>query len=100
MLLAIGAIAAGRRFITPSVATLLADALQVPDQPAPHQLLTRRQFQVFLQLAQGARVEEIADSVSLSEKQVYTHRRVLTREMHLHTSSDLTYNALKHGILG
>ena len=100
MLLAIRAIAAGRRFITPSVATLLADALQVPDQPAPHPLLTRRQFQVFLQLAQGARVEEIADSVSLSEKQVYTHRRVLTREMHLHTSSDLTYNALKHGILG
>jgi len=100
VLLAIRALAAGGRFITGSVAGLLADDLQGPGTSAPHRLLTTRQFQIFLKLAQGAGIADIADSVSLSPKQVYTHRRHLMKKMQLATSSDLTYYALKHGILG
>jgi two-component system, NarL family, invasion response regulator UvrY len=80
---AVRRVAQGLRFITPSVAELLAAALGPDagnDEQPMHELLSHREFQVFERLAQGRSVGEIAKELSLSSNTVSTYRaRILDK---------------------
>ncbi len=96
---AIRTVALGRRYITAPVAEMLASSLGDDASRAPHERLSERELQVFLRLAQGETIGQIADSLSLSVKTVSTFRSRLMEKLKLHTNSDLTYYALKHGLI-
>jgi two-component system, NarL family, invasion response regulator UvrY len=85
----------GRRYITAAVAELLAQQLNRPDGGSPHDQLSEREFQVFLRLAKGETVGDIALALSLSVKTVSTYRTRVMEKMSLASNSDLTYYALK-----
>ena len=95
---AIRTVALGRRYITPAVAEMLADGLNCDDR-APHELLSERELQVFLRLAQGQTVGQMAESMFLSVKTVSTYRTRVLEKLKLQTNSDLTYYALKNGLI-
>ena len=95
---AIRTVALGRRYITPAVAELLAEQLDAPAK-APHEQLSERELQVFLRLAAGETVGHIADRMSLSVKTVSTYRSRVLEKMGLASNSDLTYYALKNGLI-
>jgi two-component system invasion response regulator UvrY len=95
---AIRTVALGRRYITPAVAEMLADGLNNDERP-PHELLSERELQVFLRLAQGQTVGEMAESMFLSVKTVSTYRTRVLEKLKLHSNSDLTYYALKNGLI-
>jgi DNA-binding NarL/FixJ family response regulator len=95
---AIRTVALGRRYITPAVAERLADGLSGDDRP-PHELLSERELQVFLRLAQGQTVGQMAESMFLSVKTVSTYRTRVLEKLKLQTNSDLTYYALKNGLI-
>lgn len=90
----------GRKYITAAVAELLADGLGggQGDRP-PHEALSEREFQVFLRLAKGETIGHMADSMSLSVKTVSTYRTRVMEKMKLSSNSDLTYYALKNGLI-
>lgn len=90
----------GRKYITAAVAELLADGLGAgqADKP-PHEALSEREFQVFLRLAKGETIGHMADSMSLSVKTVSTYRTRVMEKMKLASNSDLTYYALKNGLI-
>jgi len=89
----------GRKYITAAVAELLADGLgQDGDKPA-HEQLSEREFQVFLRLAKGETISHMADSMALSVKTVSTYRTRVMEKMKLASNSDLTYYALKNGLI-
>jgi len=95
---AIRTVASGRRHITPAVAELLANGLAGGEKP-PHEGLSERELQVFLRLARGETVGHIAETMHLSVKTVSTYRtRVLTK-LALQTNSELTYYAMKAGLI-
>lgn len=96
---AIRAIAAGRRYISPVVADLLAQQLSGPCGGPVHEQLSEREFQVFLHLARGNTVGEVAQALSLSVKTVSTYRTRVMEKMQLHSNSDLTYYALKNKLI-
>jgi len=97
---AVRTLARGRRYITPAVAELLADQLGGGEGDGlPHTHLSEREFQVFLRLAQGETIGAIADSLSLSVKTVSTYRTRVMEKMKLESNSDLTYYALKNGLI-
>ena len=96
---AIRTIALGRRYITPVVAELLAQQLYRKDDAPVHEQLSERAFQVFLKLAKGATASEIAEILSLSVQTVSTYRTRLMEKMALSSNSDLTYYALKNGLI-
>ena len=96
---AIRTVAQGRRYITPSVAELLADQLNRKDSGPLHEQLSEREFQVFLRLAKGDTVGQIAEALSLSVKTVSTYRTRLMEKLALQSNSDLTYYALKNGLI-
>jgi two-component system, NarL family, invasion response regulator UvrY len=96
---AIRTIALGRRYISPSVAELIAQQLDRKDGSAAHDLLSEREFQVFLKLAKGETAGDIANALSLSVKTVSTYRTRLMEKMGLTSNSDLTYYALKNKLI-
>jgi len=96
---AIRAIALGRRYISASVAELLAQQLGRNSDAPPHEQLSEREFQVFLKLAKGETAGAIAKSLSLSVKTVSTYRTRLMEKMNLSSNSDLTYYALKNKLI-
>lgn len=96
---AIRTVVRGRKYISPAVAELLADSLGADSDKQPHELLSEREFQVFLRLAKGETIGHMADSMALSVKTVSTYRTRVMEKMKLSTNSDLTYYALKNGLI-
>ena len=96
---AIRTVARGRRYISPAVAELLADnAAGAGERPA-HEALSERELQVFLRLAKGETIGRMAESMCLSVKTVSTYRTRVLDKLGLQTNSDLTYYALKNGLI-
>ena len=90
----------GRKYITPAVAEMLADGLGGGNvDKLPHEQLSERELQVFLRLAKGETIGHMADSMSLSVKTVSTYRTRVMEKMKLASNSDLTYYALKNGLI-
>lgn len=96
---AIRTVVRGRKYITTGVAELLADGLGRGEDKALHELLSERELQVFLRLAAGETIGHLADSLCLSVKTVSTYRTRVMEKMHLASNSDLTYYALKNGLI-
>ncbi len=96
---AVRALARGKRYITANVAELLADQMQDNDDRPAHEKLSDREFQVFLRLARGENIGDIAETLSLSVKTVSTYRTRTLEKFGLSSNSDLTYYALKHGLI-
>ena len=96
---AVRTVSRGRKYITPTVAELLADQLNSGADRPLHEQLSEREFQVFLRLSQGETIGVIADSLSLSVKTVSTYRTRIMEKMSLESNSDLTYYALKNGLI-
>ena len=96
---AIRTVRLGRRYITPAVAELLADGLDRDPDKLLHEQLSERELQVFLHLAKGETVGHIADGMSLSVKTVSTYRSRIMEKMKLASNSDLTYYAMKSGLI-
>jgi len=96
---AIRTVARGRRYISAAVAELLAGTLGGDVDKRPHEALSERELQVFLRLAQGEAVGRIAEAMSLSVKTVSTYRTRVMEKMALASNSDLTYYALKNGLI-
>ncbi|RUP24845.1 MAG: response regulator transcription factor [Curvibacter sp.] len=96
---AVRTIALGKRYITRTVADLLAQQLGRKDDVPLHEQLSEREFQVFLKLARGETAGDVAKSLSLSVKTVSTYRTRLMEKMGLASNSDLTYYALKNRLI-
>ena len=89
----------GRKYITASMAERLADGLSGHGDKLAHDQLSERELQVFLRLAKGETIGHMAESMSLSVKTVSTYRTRVMEKMGLASNSDLTYYALKNGLI-
>ncbi len=96
---AIRTVARGRKYISAGVAERLADGLDGSGDQLAHEQLSERELQVFLRLARGETIGHMADSMSLSVKTVSTYRTRVMEKMGLASNSDLTYYALKNGLI-
>lgn len=96
---AIRTVCRGRKYITAGVAERLADGLGGGGERLPHEQLSERELQVFLRLAKGETVGHMAESMSLSVKTISTFRTRVMEKMRLASNSDLTYYAMKNGLI-
>jgi two-component system, NarL family, invasion response regulator UvrY len=96
---AIRTVVRGRRYITPAVAEMLADGVAGGGDRPAHEALSERELQVFLRLSKGETIGKIAESMFLSVKTVSTYRSRVLEKLKLQTNSDLTYYALKNGLI-
>jgi two-component system, NarL family, invasion response regulator UvrY len=96
---AIRTVASGRRYVSPALGDQLAGDLSGAGQNALHTELSEREFQVFCKLAAGQAVSEIADELFLSVKTVSTYRSRILEKMGMKTNANITYYAIKHGLI-
>ena len=96
---AIRQVSLGRKYISQGVAALLAEGVAGGLERPPHELLSEREFQVFLRLAKGETIGHMAESMFLSVKTVSTYRTRVLEKLSLASNSDLTYYALKNGLI-
>lgn len=96
---AIRTVARGRRYITAAVAEMLADGAAGAGDKMAHESLSERELQVFLRLAKGETIGHMAEAMFLSVKTVSTYRTRVLEKLNLKTNSELTYYALKNGLI-
>ena len=100
LLEAIRTVGSGRKYISPSLAEALALEASGNAPEPPHRKLSNREFQIFVQLACGKTVTQIANEVHLSVKTISTYRTRILQKMDCSRNADLTAYALKHNLMG
>lgn len=102
---AVRKVAAGGRYITHEVGALLAQqmAVSVAEQGGggqqPHQGLSDREYEIFLGLAAGYTMTDIAKRVGLSVKTVSSYRARVLAKLGLKGNAELTGYAVHHRLL-
>ena len=100
LILAIKKVAGGGKFISAVVAEYLALDLSFKDtEIAPHTLLSNREFQIFILIASGVALTEIAEQLNLSVKTISTHKVRIKQKMQFANSSEFVLYAIKHGLI-
>lgn len=98
MIKAIRAVGSGKSYWSADITSLLTVHL-CEEHLQPHHALTSREFQIFLRLGRGETVGAVGRSLDLSYKTVSAHRTKLMRKLAFSSNSELTYYAVKHGLL-
>lgn len=99
LILAIHTVAQGQRYISGRTAQLLARELAGESVLPSHTQLSERELQVFLHLARGASVSDIAAALHLSVKTVSTYRSRLLDKLGLSSNAELAAYAIRHGLM-
>ncbi|HWZ34318.1 MAG TPA: response regulator transcription factor [Bryobacteraceae bacterium] len=89
----------GKKYVSPGLAEMLANALDQDLDRPPHEALSDREFQILSKIASGMTVSEIAEEISLSVKTVSTYRSRVLEKMSMHTNAELTRYALQNGLV-
>lgn len=99
LLTAIRKVAAGGRYLEPSLADRMVFEVGLSDDRPPHTLLSEREYQVFERLIHGANVNEIALQLNISAKTVSTHKVRLMQKMQAHSVADMVRYAMAHKLI-
>jgi DNA-binding NarL/FixJ family response regulator len=98
---AIGAVMAGRVYLSPRVADLLVEdyVRRLPNEPEGQlDRLTSKEREVLQLLAEGKSTKEIAADLFLSPKTVESHRGSIMAKLDLHSVAELTKYAVREGL--
>lgn len=95
---AIRRVAGGGKYIDPLLAEQLAFDAMLPEERAPHSLLSEREYEVFALLVKGRRVNDIAEQLCISNKTVSTHKLNLMVKMKCTSTADLVHYAVAHNL--
>jgi len=98
LLRAVTAVARGETWVDGHTARALALA-QVRGEASPADRLSEREFSVFLQLARGHSVAQIAEHLNLSPSTVGTHLYHVKQKLGAGNQSELTLVALRWGLI-
>jgi len=97
--IAIRKVAAGRKYISSSLAEQLAVNIGSNSDKLPHERLSDREFQVFRLVAEGKTLTEISESLFLSNKTVSTYKTRILEKMDLKSSTEITRYAITNQII-
>lgn len=89
LITAINKVLSGRKYISASVAELLAENIHSKDTEFPHELLSDREFEVLKLIGAGKSVSDIADELLLSVNTISTYRLRIMEKMKLQTNADI-----------
>lgn len=95
---AVGEVARDRRYLDPALAQAVALA-QLSGSDDPLTALTDKELAVFLKLAHGASVNDIASDFSVSPSTVGTHLYHIKQKLNVQNAAELTLTALRYGLI-
>jgi two-component system invasion response regulator UvrY len=100
MIQAIRSVNAGQRYISPEIAQQIAlSQVTASTTENPFKTLSDREMQITLMITKGNKVQDIAESLSLSPKTVNSYRYRLFEKLNISGDVELTRMAIRYGIL-
>ncbi|WP_018344685.1 response regulator [Cytophaga aurantiaca] len=96
---AINLIIQGRKYITPSIAEMLANEVSHDYGKKLHEALSDREFEVFKLIAQGKSTSIIANQLSLSVNTIGTFRRRILEKLHMSSNSEIVAYAIHNNLI-
>lgn len=100
MIKAIRQVFAGQRYISVDIAQQLAlKSFQPQGEASPFDLLSEREMQIALMIADCQKVQSISDKLCLSPKTVNTYRYRIFEKLKIETDVQLVRLAMRHGMV-
>lgn len=96
---AVRKVVGGGRYVSTFMAEKLATVVGGDYERPLHESLSDREFQVMCMLASGRRLKEVAEELCLSVKTVSTYRARVLEKMGMESNAELTYYAVKNGLV-
>jgi DNA-binding NarL/FixJ family response regulator len=96
---AIRRVAAGKKYISPVLADLLASSISTENKAPIHDSLSDREFQVMCFIATGKTITDIAKELNLSVNTVSTYRIRILEKMKMKSNAEITHYAVKNGLV-
>ncbi|QDC97623.1 response regulator transcription factor [Candidatus Methylopumilus universalis] len=95
---AIKSIHQGKRYLEPNIAQQMA-ITQLSGETNPVEILSDREFEVFIALAKGKSTNEIADTLCLSPRTVGTHLYNIKQKLNANNSAEIVLIAIRCGLI-
>ena len=95
---AIRKVSSGMKYVSPSLAQILASGLGSDHEEPPHVTLSDREYQVMCMIASGKSPTMIAEELSLSIKTISTYRRRILEKMEMDGNAELVRYVLEHDL--
>ena len=95
---AIRTVAGGKKYIEAGVAQQMA-IQQLSGEQNPVDVLSEREFEVFMSLAKGKSTNEIADTLCLSPRTVGTHLYNIKQKLNANNSAEIALIAMRSGLI-
>jgi len=96
---AVRTVGAGRRYITPLVAELLASECAADEEGPLHNRLSERELQVFTRIARGVSPAVMANELGLSVKTVSTYRARILEKMGMRSNAEIAAYAVRNQLV-
>ncbi|MDI1299417.1 response regulator transcription factor [Methylotenera sp.] len=98
MIKAIRVVSTGKKYLEASVAQQMA-IQQLSGDQNPVDVLSPREFEVFMALAKGKTTNEIAETLFLSPRTVGTHLYNIKQKLNANNSAEIALIAMRSGLL-
>lgn len=98
MLDAIKDVHKGKHYIAKDIAQTLALSV-LPGEKNPLDMLSMREIQVLMMIAQGSKTQKISEILNLSPKTISTYRMRLFEKLNVNSDIEMLHLAMKHGVL-
>jgi len=96
---AVRKVANGGKYVSSSLAEILASECSSDPQKALHEKLSDREYRVMWLLATGKQISEIAREMGLSPSTVSTYRTRILRKLSLASNAALVHYAVRHQLV-
>ena len=95
---AIKSIHQGKRYLEPNIAQQMA-ITHLSGETNPVEILSDREFEVFMALAKGKSTNDIADTLCLSPRTVGTHLYNIKQKLNANNSAEIALIAIRCGLI-
>ena len=99
LVLAIRKALKGERYISGSLAEILAGDLDGDSEKLPHEILSDREYQVMLMIASGKPVGAIAKELCLSVKTISSYRTNILLKTRMKNNAEITHYAIQNKLV-
>jgi two-component system, NarL family, invasion response regulator UvrY len=96
---AVRKVASNKHYVSASIMEKMVDRLANPVAETPESVLSNREIQVLIRLAQGMSTREVAEALRLSVSTVDTYRRRILEKLDLRNNADMTRFAIRRKLI-
>lgn len=99
LLLAVKKVSEGGKYISHSLAESMAINLDKDNHSQKHEILSGREFEILIKLANGKSLQEIGSELFISSKTVSTYRSRIMEKMEMTRNTDLTRYCMENKLI-